>query len=482
MKRIYFTKKAAIIHLALFVLLGLGAASCFAQEKTVFTYAQFYELLSEHHPVIKQSNLITDDARQELMMAKGGFDPALEGTFDRKVYKTRKYFDRGDGFLKVPIWLGGADLKVGYDRNVGETLSDDIRTGPEGITYVGLTVPLGQGFSIDRRRAILKQARLFQNIADAERVKLVNKLILTAAKDYWNWYLAYQQLQLTSEFYKLADVRYQAVSQRATLGDLAPIDTTEAYVTLLDRQVMLSQAELDFKNASLILSNHLWDDQEQPVELAESVIPQNSVAVLITEAQLFQLRQEAEQRHPELVKLSTKQLQLKVDERLAREMLKPYLNFNASALYQGFSIFGNTNNTGLGNLWNNYKMSLDLYFPIFLRKERGKIQQVRIKQIQTELEQKQVQREILNEVSTAFNEVKTLEQQLITQRRSIQNQDVLLKAELMKFDMGESSLFLVNSRESKLNESKIKLEALKSKYEKAMATLLFAAGRSNWED
>ncbi len=258
----------------------------FAQDSLVFTYQDYYRQILEHHPVIRLSGLITESAQSELLIAKGGLDPVIEGTFDRKVYKGVKYFDRGDVFLKVPIWLGGADLKVGYDRNVGETLSNDVLTGPEGISYFGATVPLGQGFIIDRRRATLQQARIFQDLADADRVKLINKIILTAAKDYWNWYFSYRQYELSSDFYDLAKVRYSATRQRAELGEAAAIDTVEALVTLQDRQVTLDQAILELRNSRLVLSNHLWGDEQMPLELPEDARPQLSTGRVLPDEQV----------------------------------------------------------------------------------------------------------------------------------------------------------------------------------------------------
>ncbi|WP_165933470.1 TolC family protein [Arundinibacter roseus] len=465
----------------LFVLI-LSSFSAIAQDSLLFTYRDFYEQLLANHPVIKQSELIPESARQDLMMARGGFDPKLEGTFNRKVYQSKEYFNRSDFFLKVPVWVGGADLKLGYDRNVGETLSDDIRTGPEGITYLGLTVPIGQGFLIDSRRATLRQAQVFQEIADAERVGMINKIILSSAKDYWNWYFAYQQYQLATEFYTLAQIRYEALSQRVNLGEAAVIDTVEALVTLQDREVALSQATLDVRNARLLLSNHLWSREQVPLELPENAIPQPAMGLVLGPERLNDLLRLARESHPDILKLNFKQQQLQIDERLGREMLKPVVNLETAALYKGITLNGQETQTGFSSFNNNYKLIIDVYFPLFLRKERGKLQQIRIKQLQNTLEQQQLQREISNEINAAFNDVKTLENQIRIQTASIQNQELLLKAEVQKFELGESSLFLVNARESKLNELKIKVESLRSKYEKALSTLLFAAGLGSWNN
>lgn len=451
------------------------------QDSLSLTYPEFYELVADNHPLIRQSDLITESARTELLMARGGLDPKIQGSFDRKVYKAKEYFNRGDVFLKVPVWLAGADLKIGYDRNVGETLSDDVRTGPEGISYVGFTVPIGQGLLIDSRRTTLRQARLFQEIADAERVKMLNKLVLNLTKDYWDWYFTFRQYRLAAEYYDLADNRYQAIRARALLGEAAAIDTVEALVTLLDRQNFLEQARLELRNARLVLSNHLWDTQQQPRELPEESFPQLTSGRIIGEDQLDQLLEAARQRHPELLKLNLKRRQLQLDERLNRDMLKPALNLEAAALYKGFSLNGAETNTGFSRLNDNYKLMIDLYFPLFLRKERGKLQAIRIKQLQNDIDLQQTQREISNEITTSYNDIKNLEAQIRTQLLAVQNQIVLVQAEIEKFNMGESSLFLVNSRESKLNELRIKTESLQAKYEKALATLLFAAGINSWD-
>ena len=51
----------------------------------------------------------------------------------------------------------------------------------------------------------------------------------------------------------------------------------------------------------------------------------------------------------------------------------------------------------------------------------------------------------------------------------------MLTAEQVKFDNGESSIFLLNSRENKKLESEIKLIELKAQYGKAIGELKWSA-------
>jgi outer membrane protein TolC len=67
------------------------------------------------------------------------------------------------------------------------------------------------------------------------------------------------------------------------------------------------------------------------------------------------------------------------------------------------------------------------------------------------------------------------------QQDMVNNYEQLRNGEIQKFEAGESSIFLINSRESKLIEAQAKLIDLQGKYEKEKATLLWAAGRSTWD-
>ncbi|WP_332367601.1 TolC family protein [Spirosoma telluris] len=335
---------------------------------------------------------------------------------------------------------------------------------------------------IDARRNALRQAQLALTLADADRLKLINKTLYDAAKTYWEWYLAHQQFQLLQEGYQLAETRFRAVKQRALLGDAAAIDTTEALITTQDRLVQLQQAEVNLNNARLRLSVFLWNHEDgsglpKPVEIPESVVPQSVSVAHLPDDFLHNLLRRAIEQHPELLKLTTKSRQLALEERFQRSLLQPQIALNASLLSR-------TPQPGVGYDWtsyysfraDNHKIGVDLTFPLFLRKERGKLRQVQLKTQQLEFAQKQTQRDIENDVQTTWNELKALKGQISIQQQVVTNQRHLLRAEQQKFELGESSLFLVNSRESKLIDLEIKLAELRTKHQKAVASLWYSAG------
>ena len=91
----------------------------------------------------------------------------------------------------------------------------------------------------------------------------------------------------------------------------------------------------------------------------------------------------------------------------------------------------------------------------------------------------QTQREVVNLVITSYNDILNLNSILEMQQQMVNNYERLLSAELLNFQTGESSLFLVNTRETKLIEARAKLLELQVKYQKAKINLLWAAGVPN---
>jgi outer membrane protein TolC len=125
----------------------------------------------------------------------------------------------------------------------------------------------------------------------------------------------------------------------------------------------------------------------------------------------------------------------------------------------------------------NYKVTISLSQPLFLRKERGKYQLSNIKLKQAEYDLKTTNREINNLVNASYNDVITYRTMMEVQKNVYRQTQRLFEGEKQKFDIGESSLFLMNSRETKMIESKIKVFELNAKYEKAIAQMYWSAGK-----
>ena len=95
---------------------------------------------------------------------------------------------------------------------------------------------------------------------------------------------------------------------------------------------------------------------------------------------------------------------------------------------------------------------------------------------QTEYELRQKRQDIETKVQQYANDLNNLSSQVKLYRGIVQNRRALLDAENDRFTLGESSVFLLNSREQSWLDAQVKYMKLLSEYRKTEAGLRWAAG------
>ena len=432
----------------------------------VLTEDDFLELVATHHPLAVRAALQRDRAAAVLRQARGGFDPKVYGDLDQKYFKGTNYYSHVEGGVKIPTWFG-VELNAAYERNDGTYLNPELRVPEDGLYAAGVTLSLGQGLFFDERRAELQRAQIYQRATVAERQVLLNELLYEAGGAYWEWAGAQAATQVYRDAVALAQTRYEAVVAGARLGDRPAIDTLEARIQVQSRQLSLEGALLDLANTTARLNAFLWLDGVLPVELTESTLPPPPEAVVVAPllAPLPNLT------NPELLRTQFKIDQLEVDQRLQRELLKPRLDVKYNAL-----LSGGTNDPIEDYSSNNYKWGVKFSQPLLLRKERGKLQLTQIKLSETQLELSDKAALLRAKVAQAENEANVTVSQFDLASRNVVDYAQLLAGEQELFRAGESSLFLVNSREVKYIDEQVKRIELLVKHRKARLARAFATG------
>lgn len=445
-----------------------------------FSLDEMYAAMLQYHPVVKQAYLLNESARQEIRMARGAFDPKVQADLSIKEFKDKEYYNKFKTSLSIPTWFP-LDPKIGFERNTGQFIDPENVIGSpmdNSQLTTGVSLPLGRGLFTDDRRAALKQAKLFTKLAEAEQIKMVNKILLEAAKDYWQWYFSYYNYRLLSRSTDIATEIFLRVKLDATLGESSALDTIQAKITLQQRLVERQESYLEFLNTGIRISVYLWDNAGYPVQLPVDVAPvlSPSESQLLSTQTLNELIFLAKQNHPELVKLRTKIDQLEIERKLASEYLKPRLDLNYNFINQPLMPNGTFNSISVGK---DYKFGLDFSMPILLRKERAKLALTKVKIQSTQWEQSQAEREILNQINVVYNQIVNTNQILTQQTDVAENYTRLLRAELINLENGESDLFKINVQQEKLIQAQSKLLKLKAEYEKMKATMYWAAGVRN---
>ncbi len=442
-----------------------------------FTLDAYYQVITTNHPIAQQINLLSEMAKQEIRMARGVFDPNIEFNYQKKDFNDTEYYTTVNGGLKLPTYFP-VDPKIGVERNSGQYLNPERFISTEfdyQQFYAGISLPLGKGLFTDERRATLKKALLFTDLTEAEQVKQINKLLLEAAKDYWEWFNSYYQYRLMTRAITIADEIFYRTKINFSLGEAAAIDTVQAKIILQQRQIEKQEAYLSLSNTTIAISNFLWDSLGNPLVLNPSNVPiLNANQFVLNENDLLELVEFARENHPELRKLSVKIKQGEIERKLAVEFLKPELNLSYTWLNQPFDPNWNAS----FDIGEDYKFGLDFSFPILLRKERGKLSQTKLKLSTLQLERNFSERQIINEINQLYNQITNTALIIDQQSNMTTYYALLLRAELLNLENGESDLFKINIQQEKYLEAQKKLVKLLADYEKQKATLYWAAGKN----
>ncbi len=450
----------------------------FAQKDSagvILSYEKFMAQVKENHPISQQAELAVQSGEAYLLKARGGFDPKLFGDFSQKQFKGDEYYELLDAGLKIPTWFGLA-VKAGYENNEGTNLNPEDATPGSGLWYAGIELPIGNGLFIDQRRAELKRAKIFRESTEAQRRIILNDLLYEAGKAYWSWFQSYNDMIVLEEGLALATERFRGVKNNALFGDAPNIDTVESWIQVQNRSLELKQFQLDFQNASAYLEVFLWKEGFIPLELAENTKPFtiNEMNSTSLSDDFYSNMDSLLQNHPELLQYQFKVETLDINARLKREQLKPVLNLKYNALSQpiGGDPFNNYSSL-------NYNWGVNFSMPILLRKERGDLKLTRIKQNEAQLQMTNKREQLSFKAKASLNSWRITLDQIELYEGTVSDYLRLLEGEKSMFEAGESSVFMINSREVGYLKARLKLIELMSKNQKARLTANYVYGILN---
>lgn len=421
----------------------LMAQNTLPANSEVLTLETYLGFVKRFHPVVKQANLQLTAAQAEIMQARGGFDPKIEIDYQKKRFKDSEYFDILNSTFKIPTWYG-VEIKAAFDKMDGVFLNPENTVPNAGLATLGIQVPIGQGLFINKRMADLRKAKFFANQTKAERDLEVASILYDAMVAYLDWQRAFQEVEVYDFFLKNAEVRFKGIKDLIQAGDRPAIDSVETKIILRNRELSMEQSFLKFRKATLELSNFLWLENDIPLELQDNLVPENTeeqtlINVIIAGDSSLNVNIA---QHPKIIAIQNKVDILKVDRRLKGDMLKPRLDLQYNYISEPV----------LMDQWNtnNYKIGANFTFPLFLRKERGayKLAKLKVQDAEWQLDVEQLQ--LKNKIDYQNQEVVSLKKQLRIANDLVQDNQTMLESEERLFFFGESSIFLINTRENSL--------------------------------
>jgi outer membrane protein TolC len=422
------------------------------------SYNEYLGFVKMYHPLVKNANLEISKAQANLMMARGGFDPKLELNYDKKQFQGTEYYSILNSSFKIPTWYG-IDIKAGFDENEGYYLNPQNKTPGNGLTSLGISVPLGQGLLINQRMADLQKAKIQVKLSQAEQKLEAIAVLHDASVAYFNWKKNYEEYLLYENYSTNAQKRYEGIESLIKQGDKPAIDSVEAGIVVKNRLLALEDSKLKLTKAKLELSNFLWLENNIPLELADVIIPEKKLGQTIQETlnisnlvnQEFSLI-----NHPKIEALQSKIDLLTVEKKMKANMLLPKIDVGYSYLAQP--------NPTKPNSTDNYKVGVDFYFPLFLRKERGSLKLAQYKIQESEFTRDLEKVQLTNKISAQKTEIQSLTKQQKLINKLVTDYDTMLQSEERLFTLGESSLFLINTRENNLVSAQLSQIALENRF------------------
>jgi outer membrane protein TolC len=438
------------------------------------TYQRFLGQVRAHHPKLYSADLDRRIAGAKLLEKQGAFDPGISLETDYLRYndfsKRGKVSNAFDNDLAVS-WLSrsGARFAAGGRYNTGDVKPPLYPTGKIGEYFMSVRMPLLRGFRINDKVAMEMQAEVGIPLADALFYQARLSTLLQASYGYWNWVYAHRKVGISENLLSLANIRYQAIRDRVKEGDLPPIDEIEAGQEVQRRKSLFIKSQREYERQLFNLSRYLWGPGGQPVSPPEkSAIPE----VLPTPDRLeedtwMEARKQALETRPELKALNLQKEMVEVDLRYARNLKLPVLDLFATPGYD----------TGEKSIGPTIRTGIVLTVPLRQRTANGLIAAAEFKAQKLDLEQRLILQQVLLEVDDAVSAINAAYQQYLASNKEYELAKELEKGERDRFELGDSTLFLVNQRERSSAEAAMRVLDLEVEYHQSIANFKAVSGQ-----
>lgn len=437
-----------------------------AQSDTiVLTYDEYLYSVLTQHPLVKQADLKLTMAKAEMLAAKGTLDPELTSNWSQKNFKDKLYYRIFDAKLQVPTRLG-IDVVGGYENTEGDFLNPEKSTSRLGLWNVGIEANLLQGLITNERNTALRQARIFQDMAENQRQNMLNEVVLSASDAYLEWQKQDGRRAVIRENIDIASTYYINTRTSYENGEKTAMDTLEAFILVQDAIGLLQKNETKLIKARQSLENFLWLNRV-PVELKDTTKPEPANS-LIFEVPPNLLLNTNLALNPIIAEKLNKESYFQVEQRLKREKLKPKLKVKYNPLLA-------TTEESIAPTFssNNYKWGFDFSMPLLFRSARADVQMGEVKLQEIALEIQNKRNELQNKIENSRQQQLIITEQIALQNRSNEGYRLLLEGENDKFFYGESSVFILNKRQEKYLDGRLKLIDLQVKLQRELLDYLY---------
>jgi hypothetical protein len=436
-------------------------------------FDSYLTLVRENHPNIIQAELSKDIAKYKRIESQGAFDPSInsKSSFNR-FNSSSEIGEEQESFISDTSldFLTGYGAKFGLGAKFAE---GDIKTpispvGDAGEYYLKAQIPLLRGAIYNSKFIKEKQSKLEELIADYILYRIKLGTLLEASNTYWDWIATANILKIENELLDLINGQVSFVKEQSQLGNLAAIDLVEAKRELQKRQVKVNTAERKFQELSLKLSKFLWQKEGIPysIPLANQVPDSISQPTSLETQSLDNVKFEALKKRPEFKALDLSRDINDLERKLAKNQMLPLLDLFLSS---GFQAGDDSVNPSL-------IAGLDISVPLRIRSASGRKNQAELEIRKLNIQERQLIQNVFLEIEDSYSELKIAYDRYLAAKQDFELSKELEQGERTRFELGDSTLFLLIRRQRAAVEANIELIRTIRDYFRAKARLQLVTG------
>ena len=421
-----------------------------AQTAPVLTLEQAIGRVLERNFSLRVQGFNTANAKENLVIAKAGFDPTLTALASRS--KSQGVSTDASGNVVVSGYRQDqTDVRVGVVQNLvtGAAVnasasvlrsSNNLGVNSFNPAYnsdlsVSLTQPLLKGFGPKVNRAVIEQSKLGITIANLNYKGSVLQAVRDTEAAYYTLAFARGQLAVKQRSLELAQKLYDENKVKKNTGVATDLDvlTAEVGVATAQNGVVLAQQQVRNSEDNLLALTGQFEFSTPPGSV--TFTPYNDPAPSVGES--FRLARELQPTYVAALE-TIKQLEIAVS--VANNGKLPTLNFDGAV---GFNGLDHSTNSSIDNLKSgdnyNWQADLSLSVPWGLRSDRARarIALNNLHQEQTQLQQ--IEQNLLVQVRAAVLAVDTNIESVQISAKATQLAEKQYELQKAKFDAGLST-------------------------------------------
>jgi outer membrane protein TolC len=440
--------KTLSVNIIFFLCLGVLTPGYGRDTLSLTTYL---DRIADHYPLIKKANIYEDIADAYVLQGRGAFDPVISSSYQSKQYEETNYFTVWQTDVKIPTRLP-LDFSLGYENNDGTYLNPENTVPQNGLIYGTVNLSLLRGLMFDPQRYTLQTAALKGVKSSIEKDLLTRDVFYQALLTYLEWAGAQIENNVLRNYRDAVQERHVNIIGLVMNGDKPTIDTIESRMILNTATKMFLESTQRLITARQKVELFLWNADGQPLALIQDIQPEpleNLVQQLENFTAVFA---PGFDNDPLLRKIQNEIDLMEVERQLEKQNFLPRVDLKYNTIVTpGDQSVPTTFSV------NNYKFGFGVEVPILNRKAKGAVRFNEYVIEQNRQDYMQYRKQLMNTYANLLLN-KGVQMDIIeVGQEKIENCQALYQAENIKFEMGESSVFMVNQRERSLLEAKMDL-------------------------